>query len=108
MFRLGVVRYAANARGRAASHSEVLLRLALSLPPKALPACVFDLLGVSSPPESSFSDAFWMELMIAVVNCFAVISDTLRLLPPCSPFLSRSLRILSRSSNDNFSHSAGE
>ena len=93
-----------------AYQSTSLIRLTLSFPPKQLPACFG---GVLASVAASFSmlTAF-NELIIAVVSCFVDIvldtSEMLRLVPPCSPLLSRSFLILSRSSNDSFSHSAAE
>jgi hypothetical protein len=60
-----IVRYAANARYRAAHYSgDGFLCFTLSIPPnKARPDCVFDLLGVLLPLESSFHDAFRIELI---------------------------------------------
>ena len=80
----------------------VLDFLALSLPPNELPAeddaVVADLLVEMVSTVSSSFAAFLMELMIAVVSCLVVISEIVRLEPPCSPFLSRSFLMRSRSS----------
>ncbi len=81
----------------AAGSQSVLARLALSRPPNELPADVF----VFVVSWLSCGVAFWRELRSAVVSCLGVISEMdeiSRFVPPCSPFLSRSLRILSLSS----------
>ena len=93
------------------SHS-VRLRIAPSLRPNELSAWWLDLGVVLASSSPLALVTFWIELIIAVVSLLViflvVISETLCLVPPISPFRSRSFLILSRSSNDNFSHSVGE
>jgi hypothetical protein len=53
-----------------------LLRFALSFPPNELPAWVLALAGLLLLASFASSLAFWIELMMAVVSCLVVSSNS--------------------------------